>query len=483
MKTSCEKPLIVDLDGTLIRNDLSHELFVLILRWKPWLIPLTLIKFLSSRSEAKAWMTEQVGHHIDPAHLPYEKEVLALIEAHCADGGSVELVSGSNHVLVERISSHIGTFASARGSQGKTNLVSSHKARYLTERHAEGFFYVGNSGHDIQVWSASAGGFGVRAPETAYDLKNENGDAVVKKTIHKTRSAKPLLKQLRLHQWAKNILIFTIPGLVMPQLSIANWLALVQGFICFGLMASGTYILNDLFDIPDDRAHSTKRNRPLASGRLSVPMAGGFMLLFIFGSIAWATIIDLHFLAVLLLYAATTILYSFRLKRVAILDVFVLAGLFSLRVLAGSEIIGVPPSSWLMTFIGLVFLSLALAKRYVEVSKAASSSRIAGRGYVSDDAPMLLAFGAAAGLCAVLSLAIYGLLAPNRLIDNALILFAVVTIMASWTMRIWLVAARGELDDDPVLYAVKDRISLTCLVAVAGLFSYEVLRPVWPTLF
>tara|TARA_R110001599_G_scaffold64115_2_gene180097 strand:- start:444 stop:1886 length:1443 start_codon:yes stop_codon:yes gene_type:complete len=478
------EPLIIDLDGTLIRNDLTHELVVLCARWKPWLLPLALFKLLTDRPAGKRWLVGLVGDRIDPAHLPYDPLVLDLIAQGRKDGRLIELVSGSDHLLVERVGQHLTVFDFVQGSDPARNLVSANKALFLVDRHPNGYLYAGNSSQDLNVWKTSKGGFGLSAPASAYQLRDASDAPVDIAEIRKRPSlVKPLLKTLRLHQWAKNILIFVVPGLLVAQLDWADWIRLVQGFVCFGLMASGTYILNDLFDIPDDRAHPTKSTRPLASGTLSVPVAIMATVGLIGGGLVWAFLLSEPFLVVLLMYAITTVFYSFRLKRLPLIDVFILASLFCLRVIAGAEMISAPPSSWLMTFIGLIFLSLALAKRYVEVSKSTKDGKIAGRGYVAQDAPLLLAFGAASSFSAIMALAVYGLLEENRVIQNSGVLITIAAILAAWSMRIWMMAVREELDDDPVLFAVKDHVSLICLVAVGCLILFEASRPLWSAQF
>ena len=477
-------PLIVDLDGTLIRSDMTHELLVLCARWHPKLLPTAVARLLQDRAGAKRWLGSLVGDHIDPAHLPYDPDVIDLINSHKADGGEVWLVSGSDHNLVERIADHLGLFHHAKGSDPGHNLTSSAKATYLKEKLPAGFIYAGNSRQDFAVWREASGGFGFRAPSDAYTLRTAAGAPVeVKKVVDRTSMWTPLRKAMRLHQWAKNILVFVVPGLMLSTLSWTDIWQLLVAFVCFGFMASGTYILNDLFDIPDDRKHPTKRNRQLASGQLSVPDAIVACVVMVIGSLAAAFSLNSAFGWVLLIYAFATVAYSFRLKRLPIIDVLILAGLFSLRVWGGAEIMQAPPSAWLMMFIGLVFLSLAMAKRFVEVRKTAPGKIVAGRGYRREDEPMLLAFGAASANAAVLALAVYGLLAPSRLIDNPGVMMIVAAVVGAWFMRIWMVAVRGELNDDPVLYAVKDKISLACLALVGGLLAMESFRPVWSTWF
>lgn len=476
--------LVVDLDGTLIRSDTTHELLVLCARWAPLLLPLAVFKLLKDKSSAKRWLVEKFGHHLDPAHLPYEEEVLTLVHDHANAGGDVWLVSGGDHELVGRISDHLGVFSRYQGSLPGRNLTSARKAEFLNAELKDGYSYAGNSNHDFAVWERSTGGYAFRAPKKAFRLKSADGkQLLVHEKVPRSRSWRPLLKTMRLHQWAKNILVFVVPGLLISELASVDLLKVFLAFICFGLMASGTYILNDLFDIPDDRRHETKKLRQIADGRLSVPAAVAAMTSLIFVSLIGALLLNWNFAFVLALYGIVTILYSFRLKRLPIVDVFILAGLFSLRVWGGAEVVSSTVSAWFMMFIGLVFLSLALAKRYVEIRKSVKGGTISGRGYRNEDGPMVLAFGAGASNAAVLALAIYGLLAPNRLIDNAFVMMVVACVVGAWFMRIWLVAGRGELNDDPVLFAVKDKVSLACLVVVAGLLGTESLRPLWSQWF
>lgn len=474
------EPLVVDLDGTLIRNDLTHELLVLCARWFPWLLPIALIKLLVDRGEGKRWLVALVGDRIDPSTLPYDQCVLGLIKSAKAEGRRIELVSGSDHLLVSRVGEHLGVFDFMQGSSPGINLTAKRKADFLQTRYSGQFYYAGNSTQDLPVWSLAKGGYGVRAPKSAYRTKGDNEQRErIAEIVPRVSPLKPLMKAMRPHQWAKNILLFVVPGLFITQLKVSDWLNLAQAFMCFGMMASGTYLLNDLFDISDDRAHQKKRTRPLASGDLSIPAALLCIVLLCGGAVAWAFALDRAFFAVLVVYALVTIAYSFRLKRLALVDVFILAGLFSLRVIAGAEVIGAPPSTWLLTFVGLIFLSLALAKRYVEVSKLADKTEVAGRGYVVEDAPLLLAFGAASSFAAIMALAIYGLLVEERVIQSGATLVAIASVLAAWSMRIWMKAVRKELDDDPVLFAIKDGVSVVCLIIVGTLILVEATRPAW----
>ena len=414
----------------------------------------------------------------------YEEAAVSLIEAHAARGGRAWLVSGSDEALVSRIAAHLGLFEFSKGSTPGENLTSSRKAGFLQRELPGGFAYAGNSRQDLAVWNVASAGYGFRAPPASYRIRNGvSGAAKVKEVVAHKAPLGALRKAMRLHQWAKNILVFVVPGLVLSDLTGLDLLRLVAGFIFFGLMASGTYILNDLFDIPDDRRHATKRFRQIADGRLEVPFAVAAMAVMVVTSLLGSFLLDPAFGAVVSLYACVTVAYSFFLKRLPIIDVFVLAGLFTVRVWGGGELVGHPPTAWFAMFIGLVFLSLALAKRYVEISKSGAGRKISGRGYQAEDGPVVLAFGAATASAAILALAVYGLLAPNRLIDNPPVMMAVACIVGAWFMRIWLVAGRGELHDDPVMFAVRDKVSLACLLVVAAVLAAESTRPIWSQWF
>lgn len=462
------KPLVVDLDGTLIRSDLTHELLILCARWKPHLLVFVLLQLVFNRAKGKDRLVELVGDYINIEHLPYEPAVIDLARSYKEAGQQVWLVSGSHQHLVDRVADHLKIFDRAKGTDDIVNLTSSRKADFLSETLADDYRYAGNSTQDYAVWRRCGGGYGFRAPAGAYSLKDSRGEQVVVEQKTKPPSLfRGVRKAMRLHQWAKNILIFVIPGLTLETLNVVNMTELVIAFILFGFMASGTYLLNDLFDIQDDRAHKTKRNRPLAAGDLSAPLAAFAMVALVATSLIGAYFLGVGFLIVLALYGVTTTAYSFRLKRLPILDVMILAALFTIRVWAGGVIIEAYPTAWLFAFIGLVFLSLAFAKRYIEVKRNALNGKVSGRGYRADDEPLLLAFGAASAYSSVLALVIYGLLADAPLIDSPYVFLSLGIVIAGWFMRLWMIAVRGELDDDPVLFAVKDRTSLMALVLAA----------------
>ena len=324
----------------------------------------------------------------------------------------------------------------------------------------------------------------MNAPSQSYRLKKADGSiACVEKLSEKHTPIKPLIKAMRPHQWAKNALLFVVPALFLPKLTIHDGANLILAFVCFSLLASATYILNDLFDMPDDREHHSKHKRPLASGLLGVPLAVAFMAIIIPACIVLSFFISTIFGITTAIYGITTISYSFRLKRIPVLDVFILAGLFMIRVIAGANVVGYPPTGWLLTFIGTFFLSLALGKRYVEVMRSRDKGKVSGRGYVIQDEIPLLTAGTSVGFASVIVLLIYGLLSSTVVFNFQLTVLLSAAILATWMLRFWIIAGRGELNDDPVVYAIKDRTSFTYLALIGLLMGFDITRPLWATLF
>lgn len=475
--------LILDLDGTLIRNDLTYELFVLCARWNPLFLFLVAFTAITNRSKAKRLLSKRFSPHIDPQALPYEPDVLKLAQTFRQRGHAVELVSGSDEQLVGAIARHTD-IEFYKGSSLDTNLTASRKAQFLVERHGANFLYVGNSKSDSSVWLAGRGGYAVNAPTRSYRLTDKNGSRIgVKELVAQRSEIGPLLKSLRLHQWTKNLLILVVPAIQIVNLDQLDWLKLLSAFLCFSMLASATYILNDLFDIPDDRRHPTKKHRPLASGLLSIPTAIGFVAVILPVSLYASFLIDWIFGWVLVSYLFVTVLYSLRLKRLAIIDVFTLASLFSLRVIAGAYVVGYPPSAWLLTFVGCFFLSLAIGKRFIEILALGDNSDVPGRGYRAGDEISLLASGSAIGMMAVLAMLIYGLSAPITVFNSEMVVLAGCALLVAWMLRFWLLAGRREISEDPVIYAIRDKTSILLLSAIFIVFAQDLTSPLWINAF
>lgn len=472
-------PLIVDLDGTLILSDSLMEGIAAGLFQKPGATLVRTAMAPLSRSRFKAWVFSEVV--VDYDAIPANEDLVAFLQAERAAGRSIHLVSAAHQGVVEQIAERFGLFDSAHGSSSDTNLKGARKLAFIRERFGDEFTYVGDSRPDLKVWESATGAIyagtnGGIANRLAAQRRSEFHDL--------TRTGggvRAWMKALRLHQWAKNLLLF-IPLVLAhmytdPQAILAATLA----FVCMGLTASGTYLVNDLADLSSDRRHRTKKRRPFAAGRVGV--AEGIVVAFglIAAGLTAAFLLNIWFGAVLSVYLVLTLAYSMKLKRTPIVDIFILAGLYTLRIIMGTVVIGAAFSQWLLTFSMFFFFSLSLAKRHVEVADpgAAPDRAVKGRGYYPDDAPFTLALGIGSAACSILILVLY-------LVDEAYevdvyrgpaFLALIPIVIGMWVARIWMLAHRGHLHDDPVLFAVKDAksiamgIALVAIMAAASLVS------------
>lgn len=460
-------PLCVDLDGTLLRGDMLIETVFALLRSKPWMVFEVLGWLIGGRAHLKARLATVAGHLVDVSALPYDEDLLSYIRGERAAGRRVELISASDQNLAQRVADHHGCFDAAVGSDGSRNLKGLVKADFLADRHPGGFVYAGDSRADLKVWDLAGGavlvGQGLAFEhELATPIEARFGAAPDLRHL--------LPKAMRVHQWAKNGLIF-LPLLLINGLGNLTLVAeTVLGFVVFSLVASATYILNDLLDLAADRSHPSKRNRPIASGRLPMPIAvlvaGG-----LFGvGLVGATLLGGFFVMCLASYVALTLIYSLGIKAVSVVDVITLGGLFTLRLLAGHVLIAGSLPAWLLVFSMFFFTSLALVKRLTEVQGLEDRGvvSIPGRGYHAGDAGFILTFGLTAGIASVLIFMIYLVAEPlhaERLSDPYW-LWVVPAVLGVWLPRVWLLAARGEMHDDPVVFAVRDKTSL-CLGSIA----------------
>ena len=452
-------PLVLDVDGTLIRNDLTHELFLQTICEHPSKIFKCISLGLSSKAKMKSYMISLVGPDINAENLPYIDTVIDLAKKAHAEGREVVLCSGSHSDFIEQIAGQFSWVSASHSTTSDYNMTSKNKLRFLQERYPDGFDYVGNSSQDLAVWPGCRKGYAIEPPKAASTITCQNGEPV---EIIQERHApvKAIFKSMRLHQWAKNLLIFLVPILAISKAASADVINLIFGFLAMGFLASGTYIFNDLLDIRSDRQHHSKKKRPLVNGALSIPYGLLIMTALLLAAIGLALILPPAFGLVLFIYFAVTLLYSITLKRVPILDVMVLAFLFLVRVVAGAAIIEAALSPWLVSFIVTFFLSLALVKRYTELVKMKSKGKMSGRGYLSTDKPIILGFGMTATAMTMLSFVIYGVIAQQPVLSSPISVFIVGSLALYWLMRVWLLAHRGVLNDDPVLFALKDKVSL-----------------------
>lgn len=463
-------PFCVDLDGTLIRGDTLHEAVLLLARRSPRALPALPFWLARGKANLKHLIAERVDIH-SPT-LPYCQDVLALISDARKQRRPVVLVTAAPARIANAIAANLGVFDDVLSSDESINLSRDRKASALVERYGRGGFdYVGNSSDDLPVFQHCRRAFLVSS-KAGLRRAAERENQGVTFLDSQGGGARAWLKALRVHQWLKNLLI-VVPLLASGRFrepGLAGHAALA--FASFSLFASAVYIVNDLVDLQADRLHRTKRNRPFASG--SLPVAAGIAVvpLLVAASLGIALLLPPLFLAALMAYAVVTTLYSFVLKRQVIVDVMLLAGLYTMRILAGSAATDIQPTFWLLAFSMFIFLCLAMTKRYSELRQAIDQDKsLSGRGYRPSDLPVVLALGSASGFVSVLILALYtqSLIVPE-LYPAPEWIWLVPPLLLYWVARLWLKAGRGEIDDDPVLFAARDWQSLTVAALVGILF-------------
>ena len=456
-------PLVVDLDGTLIRTDLLHESVIQLVKAKPQMA-LALPAWLAA---GKAALKRQVARRVplDVRDLPYNQPLIDWIRAERAGGRSIVLCTASDERYAFAVAEHLGLFDEVIASDGVVNVSAGRKARLLVERFGEqGFDYAGNSRDDLIVWRHARHAVVVNASAAVCALASAQG-RVEREFAREATGPRTWLRAMRVHQWLKNLLVL-LP--LAGSFQFGNLLLVRQSllaFLAFGLCASSVYILNDLMDLESDRSHPRKRLRPFAAGLLS-PLAGiGFAGLLLALSVGLAWCVQPAFLAWLGLYFALTLAYSVFLKRRVLIDCITLGGLYTLRIVAGGAAVDLQPSFWLLAFSLFLFLSLAFLKRFSELSLLARDGRddARGRGYQASDLALVQSLGTAAGFNAVMLLALY----INgdtvlRLYSQPEVVWLTIPILLYWISRMWMQAQRGHMHDDPVVFALRDRYSLAC---------------------
>lgn len=460
-------PLVVDLDGTLIKTDvLVESLFRLIAAHplKALGLPLWLVK---GKSAFKARIAKYAA--LDLRTLPLNQELVAFLRTEKALGRRIYLASASDRRYVEPLAEHVGLFDGVFASDGQVNLRGRHKAERLCQEFGErGFDYAADAKVDLDVWRRARRVIAVNCPANVLRaVARRHPDHIV--LGRREVRFYDYLRTVRIHQWAKNTLLF-LPMLAAHAVTPANLGVLLLAFLSFSLTASSVYITNDLIDLPSDRDHATKRYRPLASG--TVPVLHGLVLapVLLLVGILLAAAVSLPFLGILLFYFLITTAYTLYLKRKAVVDVLILAGLYTLRVMAGAVALGLTLSPWMLAFSIFLFLCLALVKRYTELKARldAGKDAPAGRGYRLDDMPLLVALAGASGYASVLVLALY-VNSPQvmDLYGHPEGLWLACTLLLYWVSRVLLITHRGEMHDDPIVFALRDRVSLAT-IALTG---------------
>lgn len=469
-------PLAVDLDGTLIATDLLWESVFLLLRRNPLWLLLLPVWLWGGKARLKCEIARRVD--LDPAALPYRDELLDRLRREKAAGRYIVLATAAPQRFAEAIAAHLGVFDAVIATDESCNMAAARKRAALVETFGDaGFDYAGNGRADIAVFDAARAAIVVAPDRYAARWHAANGGDLVSAP---RPTIATVVKMLRVHQWLKNTLVVVPMALSHAYLDIAMVVSCVLAFVSFSAAASAIYILNDFFDLALDRKHPTKRHRPFASGILSFRFGLGAIAALLATSFALALLLPPLFWAVLGSYLVATTAYSLSVKRMLLIDVLTLAGLYTLRILAGAAATGIEVSFWLLAFSIFFFLSLALVKRFVELrsTELPVGERIAGRGYRAEDQEIVAQAGMASAFASALVLALYIQSdAVRELYAHPWLVWPLSPIILYLTMRVWILARRDEMHDDPIVFIIRDWRSQV----VAGFGAVLMLAgSVWP---
>jgi 4-hydroxybenzoate polyprenyltransferase len=465
------RPLVVDLDGSLVHTDTSLECVVALAKR-----PLELLRAISAWGNGRARVKQELATaaELDPALLPYNQELLSYLREQQAEGRSLVLATGADRRIATAVAQHLDLFDAVLASDGSTNLTGRAKLAAIRDSVGERpFTYVGNSRTDLAVWCEAEGAICVNArPSVARAAARV---AAIESAFPREQGwLRPLLRAIRPYQWAKNLLVF-VPLVAARAIGdLAGWGEAFLMFIAFCCTASGIYLINDLLDLAADRQHPNKRRRPFASGAL--PLEVGLVAAPVLILAGCALSAAVGALPLLLGYAAGSCVYSLWLKSHAMVDVFLLAGLYGARLLGGGVATGYHVSLWLLAFSSFLFLGLALVKRVAElVALPRGDGRvIAGRGYHADDLPILQVMGVAASFVAALVLALYVQSQLMSGVDHRpTVSWIIVPLILFWQCRIWLATSRGTMTDDPIVYAARDWVSWLVAICCFGVLLLD----------
>jgi 4-hydroxybenzoate polyprenyltransferase len=446
--------LVIDLDKTLLKTDTLDETFLDALRGNPFVLFKIPLKLIVGRAAVKSFLAERSPLEVET--WPVREDFLEFVKRHANAGRDIILATAADRRVAEAVAAHFPFIKQVVASEDGRNLKGKEKAKRLCELFPDGFIYAGDSAADLEVWKTNCHCVLVDAPASVVNRAKKLREPM--ELFPRKRSQITTLRRgLRLHKWAKNVLVFVPLVLAGKATDLSAWFNAITGFLALGLVASATYLINDLWDW-------SKRSRPLASGDLSIRAGLLLSTTGILAGLSVAAWINAPALAVLSLYTALTVGYSFYIKRIPLLDVLVLSTLFTTRLALGIALVNVVVSPWLLVFSMFVFLSLSSAKRFTEVMRTEQRglTSLHGRGYVTSDAPLILGFGLASALGAIIIIILYLIedAFPRDFYSSPSFLWTIPPIIFLFLGRIWLLCQRGELHDDPVAFALKDRISL-----------------------
>lgn len=473
------RPLCVDLDGTLVATDTAWESILLLLRHRPMEAALLPIVALRGEAHLKRWLAQRIIP--DAATLPYRDAVLAFLRQEKLAGRKIILATAADANIAQAVADHLGLFDQVIATDGHNNCKGANKRQAIADAlGAAAFDYIGDSRADLPVWAAAEQAHLVNPSQRVYQqVQNMAQVGKVFRDGPASGWGRALILAMRPHQWIKNLLL-AVPMLVGQQVADPHrWLLLAAAILTFSLTASALYLINDLLDLPADRAHPIKRRRPLASGALPIPLAMALALaLLVAGPLLAVLWLPKGYLAALGAYAVLAGAYSLWVKGQAVLDVLWLAGLYTLRLIAGGVAVDVFPSAWLLGFAVFLFLSLAFVKRYAELAMIQQNQgqQALGRGYHVDDLGLVGVVGPVSGYLAVLVFALYiNSQAVLELYQKPQLLWLICPLLLYWITRLWLLAHRKQLRDDPFLFAVTDPATYVVAALTAGIAAAAAL--------
>ncbi len=465
-------PICVDLDGTLAKTDLLLESAIAAVLKDL----LNLFRIIGWLFQGKAAVKEKIAAigTVNPLTIPYNEELLEYLKRERLEGRRIILATASDRKIAERVALHLGIFDDVVASDGVTNRKGTAKANALVERYGErGFVYAGDSRSDIEVWRRADSAILVNAGRSV--SKAVRGLCPVTREFRGAESGpRAFLKEIRPHQWLKNLLVFTSPLAGHTLLEPAVLRSSLVCFLAFCFAASGVYVVNDLFDLNADRRNRWKRGRPFASGDL--PLQFGLTGPVFFGiALALGSLVSKEVALILFIYMTVSLAYSHYLKTRPLVDVFCLAFLYTIRVFAGGSASGTGVSIWLLNFSGFLFLSLGFLKRYSEYSSgdakgaAAASNR---RGYTGYDSLLIIVMGVSSSFVAAMIFAFYVNSTQGQIAYRTpALLWGVVPLVLFWQLRLWLATVRGHMHSDPLVYATRDRISFLVVGLVVVFYA------------
>lgn len=466
--TLSDVPIFVDMDGTLVKSDIAQELLLQSFKNASQLKNIFCLCF-SGRSHIKRFLAE--NNEFSPSLLPYNEKVLDYLRREKVAGRKIILATASDEIIANKVFAHVGIFDDVIASKPGNNLKGRSKLKAIKEyTSGGGFEYIGDSSADFPIWAeADRSGF-VNPPRPANKIETNNGKIALE-VDNKLSTPQMLIKAMRPHQWAKNALVFVPLIFSHSYTDTSLFLLTLATFFVFSLCASGIYIINDLLDIEADRAHTSKKKRPFAAGNL-LPINGVIASAFLisFPLLLSSVYLGFYSTLVIIAYIILTNLYSFYLKHKSTIDVVTLTCLYTIRIIAGGVAIGATFSPWLLNFSLFFFLSLAYMKRYIELSGIKRNGKLNGRNYDVSEMDVILTTGIVNGGLAVLTLSMY---LNSDFVTSSYaspqVLWLICPLLMFWIYRAWMWAKREKIDDDPVVFALKDRISLVTVFLTGSL--------------